>query len=99
MEDMSAGDSGQDFVLTITDVFSITGRGTAVNGPIESGALRTGETVEVWDENRLITTARATVELICSRRADPRNVSLMLGDIDVSLLRAGETIRRPVVTA
>ena len=96
---MSAEASGQDFVLTIADVFSITGRGTAVIGLIESGVLRTGETVEVWDDNRLITTARATVELICSRRADPRSISLMLGDIDEGLLRTGQTIRRPAVTA
>lgn len=31
----------QDFVLTIADVFTLTGRGTAVIGPIESGILRT----------------------------------------------------------
>jgi hypothetical protein len=40
---MSRDPSSEDFVLSIVDVFSITGRGTAVIGPFESGAIRTGD--------------------------------------------------------
>jgi elongation factor Tu len=84
----------QDFVLTIADVFTLTGRGTAVIGPIESGVLRTGEEVEIWDDHKLITTAHAQVEMICSRDADPRTIGLLLGDVDKSRLAPGQTIRR-----
>lgn len=84
----------QDFVLTVVDVFTVTGRGTAVIGPIESGVLQTGDDVEIWDDDKLITTARAQVEMICSRDADPRSVGLLLGDIDKTLLSPGQTIRR-----
>jgi translation elongation factor EF-Tu-like GTPase len=36
---------GVGFRLTVEDVFSIRGRGTVVTGRVESGTLRTGETV------------------------------------------------------
>jgi elongation factor Tu len=84
----------QDFVLTIVDVFTLTGRGTAVIGPIESGVLRTGEEVEIWDDDRLVTSVRAQVEMICSRDADPRSIGLLLGDADKNLLSPGQTVRR-----
>jgi elongation factor Tu len=94
LDGVSAGADAEDFVLTVTDVFSLTGRGTAVIGRIESGVIRTGETVEIWDGGRLIAAARATVELICSRRHDPASIGLLLGDMDKSLLRSGQAVRR-----
>ena len=92
---MSAGTAGEDFELTITDVFHLTGRGTAVIGRIESGVLRSGESVEIWDNERLVATAQATVEMITSRRADPGTIGLLLGDVDKNLLTSGQTVRRP----
>jgi translation elongation factor EF-Tu-like GTPase len=74
--------AAEDFVLTIVDVFRITGRGAAVIGPIESGVIRTGDMVEIWEDDELIASTRATVEMINSRRADPRSIAVMLGDID-----------------
>jgi hypothetical protein len=44
---------------------------------MESGVIRAGETVEIWDGGRLIAIARATVELICSRRHDPASIGLL----------------------
>jgi translation elongation factor EF-Tu-like GTPase len=46
---VNADTPAEDFVLTVTDVFRITGRGTAVAGRIESGVIKTGDTVEIWD--------------------------------------------------
>ena len=89
-----ADDVSEDFVLTVTDVFRITGRGIAVVGPIESGVLRTGETVEIVDGARVLTTAEAQIEFVCSRTADPRSVALLFRDIDSDLLRAGQVVRR-----
>jgi hypothetical protein len=73
--------------------------GDRVIGRIESGVLRTGETVEIWDGGRLVTTAPATIEMITSRRADPKTIGLLLGDVDKDLLSSGQTIRRPADTA
>ena len=96
---MSADAAGEDFVLTVIDVFRLTGRGTAVIGRIESGVLRTGETVEIRDGGKLVATARATAEMITSRRADPRAIGLLLGDVDKNLLSSGQTIRRPAAAS
>jgi GTPase len=90
---MSRDPSSEDFVLSIVEVFSITGRGTAVIGPIESGVIRTGDIVEIWDGERLVCTAQATVEAVRSTK-HPRAIGLRLGDIDKSLLRSGQTVRR-----
>jgi hypothetical protein len=82
ISDMADDVSQQDFVLTVMDVFPITGRGTAVVGPIESGVLLTGETVEILDGTRLVTTAEAQIEFVCSRTADPRSVALLFRDVE-----------------
>ena len=40
-----------NFKFTIEDVFNISGRGTVVTGRVESGAIRIGEEVEVYNYN------------------------------------------------
>jgi elongation factor Tu len=40
-------DLDKPFLMPVEDVFSITGRGTVATGRIESGVIKTGETVEV----------------------------------------------------
>jgi translation elongation factor EF-Tu-like GTPase len=90
---MSGDAAGQDFVLTVLDVFRLAGGGTTVTGRVGSGALRTGETVEILDGGSLVATARATVEMITST-AGPRKVSLLLADVDASLLGSGQIVRR-----
>ena len=92
---MSEDPSSQDFVLTIVDVFTLTGRGTVVIGPMESGVTpHPADLVEIWDGKELVCNARATVGMIRSLKADPRSIALLLGDIDKNLLRTGQTVRR-----
>src|ERR1700751_1525256 len=40
-------DLDRPFLMPVEDVFSITGRGTVATGRIESGIIKTGETVEI----------------------------------------------------
>ncbi|HWH35081.1 MAG TPA: elongation factor Tu [Acidimicrobiales bacterium] len=40
-------DLDKPFLMPIEDVFSITGRGTVVTGKVETGAVHTGDTVEI----------------------------------------------------
>lgn len=63
-------------------------------GPIESGVLRTGEEIEIWDGHQLIPSARAQAELIHSRDVDPRSIALLLGEVDKNLLAPGHKVRR-----
>ena len=37
----------QPFLMSVEDVFSITGRGTVATGRIESGMIKVGEAVEI----------------------------------------------------
>ena len=37
----------QPFLMTVEDVFSITGRGTVATGRIERGKIKVGEAVEI----------------------------------------------------
>jgi elongation factor Tu len=37
----------QDFLMSVEDVFSITGRGTVATGRIERGRIKVGEAVEI----------------------------------------------------
>jgi translation elongation factor EF-Tu-like GTPase len=89
---MSNDAANERFVLTVVDVFDITGRGTAVAGPIESGVLKTGDRVRVRRNTEIVATAIATVELINSRRMDPRSIALMLKEVDGLRPDAGDQI-------
>ncbi|MDR2983241.1 MAG: hypothetical protein LBV34_00215 [Nocardiopsaceae bacterium] len=101
---MTDEDSPEDFVLSVVDVFAIGGRGSVVVGPIESGVLRTGDTVEVLDGDRRVTEAQAQIEFLCIRSADPRTfvvrpghpemVALRFQDVAIELLRPGQKVHR-----
>lgn len=81
------------FSLTITHAFTVTGRGTAVIGPIESGLIRNGDTVEVWDGEAVVARGRVQVEDVRKLGADPRTIGLTLGAVDVDLLSPGQIVR------
>ena len=91
---MSLEHESEDFALDIVDVFELTGRGIVVMGPIRSGTLRTGETVEVWDGQLLVMRAEAGVELVCSRSADPATIGLRLGSVNGALLAPGQVVKK-----
>jgi elongation factor Tu len=95
IEFMSEESSSEDFVLSIVEVFTLTGRGTVVIGPVESGVIRTGESVQIWDGDALVATVSVAVGGgLRGRDVDPRSIPLLLGDLDKALLRAGQTVRR-----
>jgi elongation factor Tu len=83
-----------DFDLSITDVFVLTGRGTVVWGPIESGVLRSGEHVAIVDEEHVVATAVAQIEMINKKDADPRTIGLLLQDLSGEAPQPGHHVRR-----
>lgn len=91
--DVNAEAASQDFVLTIQDVVTITDRGSGVVEHVESGVLRSGETVGVWAGGQLLATAPAWTDMICGR-GDPGRISLLLGGIGEDVLAIGPTVRR-----
>src|ERR1700691_6108021 len=56
-------DLDKPFLMPVEDVFSITGRGTVATGRIESGIVKTGETVEIVGIRPTTTTVVTGVEM------------------------------------
>jgi elongation factor Tu len=56
-------DLDKPFLMPVEDVFSITGRGTVATGRIESGIIKTGETVEIVGIRPTTTTVVTGVEM------------------------------------
>jgi elongation factor Tu len=56
-------DLDKPFLMPVEDVFSITGRGTVATGRIETGIIKTGETVEIVGIKPTTTTVVTGVEM------------------------------------
>ncbi|HXD65319.1 MAG TPA: elongation factor Tu [Solirubrobacteraceae bacterium] len=56
-------DLDKPFLMPVEDVFSITGRGTVATGRIESGIIKTGETVEIVGIKATTSTVVTGVEM------------------------------------
>ncbi len=92
----------QDFLLSVEDVFSITGRGTVATGRIERGVIQTGEPMEIVglrpkDEKPMSTTCTG-VEMfrkILDRGEAGDNVGILLRGIDKAEVKRGMVICKP----
>lgn len=81
------------FLLTVDDVFDITGRGRAVIGPIESGSIRSGDQIEVVHHDEVVATANAIVEMPTGRMIASNSVALVLRDLTGESPQPGDVIR------
>ena len=89
----------QPFLMSVEDVFSITGRGTVATGRIERGRVKTGEAVEIVGliEQPLTSTVTG-VEMfrkILDEGEAGDNAGLLLRGIEKSQIRRGMVICKP----
>ena len=87
------------FLMTIEDIFSITGRGTVVTGRIEAGTIHVGDPVELvgfTDEPRqtVVTGVEMFRKLLDQGEAGD-NVGLLLRGIDKKEVKRGEVVAKP----
>ncbi|WP_078700531.1 hypothetical protein [Aeromicrobium choanae] len=82
-----------DFVCTIDDVLTIGGSDVVIFGVVESGECRDGDWIDVWDGAQVVMTVVARLELYGRRPVVPGQISLGLGQVDPSRLRAGQVVR------
>ncbi len=87
------------FLMSIEDVFTITGRGTVATGRIETGVINTSDEVDIigMSEEKLKTTITG-VEMfrkILDRGEAGDNVGLLLRGIDKKDIRRGMVIAAP----
>jgi len=87
------------FLMSIEDVFTITGRGTVATGRIERGVINSGEEVDTigFNEQKLKSTVTG-VEMfrkILDRGEAGDNVGLLLRGIEKSDIRRGMVVAKP----
>ncbi len=86
------------FLMSIEDVFSITGRGTVATGRIERGIIKLNETVEIVGIKDTATTVVTGIEmfrkLLDSGQAGD-NVGLLLRGVDKEAIERGQVLAAP----
>jgi elongation factor Tu len=89
----------QPFLMSVEDVFTITGRGTVATGRIERGAINVGDNVEIVGFNESPLTSTCTgVEMfkkLLDRGEAGDNAGLLLRGIDKKDIRRGMVICAP----
>jgi elongation factor Tu len=92
-------DVDKPFLMSIEDVFTITGRGTVATGRIERGVINTGDEVDIIGFNDAKMKSTCTgVEMfrkILDRGEAGDNVGLLLRGIEKSDIRRGMVIAKP----
>ncbi|WGH26621.1 MAG: elongation factor Tu [Candidatus Shikimatogenerans bostrichidophilus] len=86
------------FLMSIEDIFTITGRGTVCTGKIESGIIKTGDTIECIGMNKKIKTIVTGIEMfrkILDKGEAGDNVGLLLRSIEKKQVKRGMIICQP----
>jgi elongation factor Tu len=92
-------DEAKAFLMSVEDVFSITGRGTVATGAIETGIIRTGDPVDIvgLSEEKMASTVTG-VEMfrkILDRGEAGDNVGILLRGIEKTDIKRGMVICKP----
>jgi elongation factor Tu len=92
-------DTEKPFLMSVEDVFSITGRGTVATGAIETGIIRTGDAVDIvglQDEkmSSTVTGVEMFRKILDEGRAG-ENCGLLLRGIEKEAIKRGMVIAAP----
>jgi len=89
----------QPFLMSVEDVFSITGRGTVATGRIERGRIKVGENVEivglVAESLKSTCTGVEMFKKLLDEGEAGDNAGLLLRGIEKSQIRRGQVICQP----
>jgi len=86
------------FIMSVEDVFTITGRGTVATGRIERGKVNTGDNVEIVglkDTQKTVVTSIEMFRKILDYGEAGDNVGLLLRGIDKENIERGQVIAKP----
>jgi len=86
------------FLMSVEDVFSITGRGTVATGRIERGVCKVGDTVEIVGLRDTATTVVTGVEMfrkMLDRGEAGDNVGVLLRGVEKDGIERGQVIAAP----
>jgi elongation factor Tu len=86
------------FLMSVEDVFSITGRGTVATGRIERGVIKVNDTIEIVGLKDTVTSVVTGIEmfrkLLDSGQAGD-NVGILLRGIDKDAIERGQVLAAP----
>jgi elongation factor Tu len=91
-------DTDKPFLMSIEDVFSITGRGTVVTGRVERGALKKMEEVEIvgiHDTRKTVATDLEMFRKLLDEVQAGDNVGVLLRGIDKDEVERGQVLAKP----
>jgi elongation factor Tu len=91
-------DTDKPFLMSIEDVFSITGRGTVVTGRVERGVLKKMEEVEIVGIHETRKTVATDLEMFKKLLDEVRagdNVGVLLRGIDKDEVERGQVLAKP----
>lgn len=91
-------DTEKPFLMSVEDVFSITGRGTVATGRIERGTVKVGETIELVGLTETKTTTCTGVEMfrkMLDQGLAGDNVGLLLRGIEKDNVERGQVLAKP----
>ncbi|MDD3655347.1 MAG: elongation factor Tu [Atribacterota bacterium] len=92
-------DVDKPFLLSVEDVFSITGRGTVATGRVERGVIKVGDAVEIVGlSDRPKKTVATGVEMfrkLLDQAEAGDNVGILLRGIDKKEVKRGQVIAAP----
>jgi elongation factor Tu len=91
-------DTEKPFLMSIEDVFSITGRGTVVTGRVEFGTLKVNEEVEIVGLRETQKTVATGIEMFRKMLDEARagdNVGVLLRGIGKDDVERGQVLAKP----
>ena len=86
------------FLMSIEDVFSITGRGTVATGRIERGMVKTGEEIEIVgmaDTRKCVCTGVEMFRKTLDQGQAGDNVGILLRGVEKSEIQRGQVLAKP----
>ncbi|WP_269524895.1 elongation factor Tu [Coraliomargarita parva] len=91
-------ETDKPFLMSVEDVFSITGRGTVATGRIERGLIKVGEEVEIVGMTDTQKTTVTGVEMFRKQLDQGMagdNVGLLLRGVDKDAIERGQVLAKP----
>jgi elongation factor Tu len=95
---MPKRDVDKPFIMSVEDVFTITGRGTVATGRVERGKVKTGDPVEIVgikDTQKTVVTSIEMFRKILDYGEAGDNLGVLLRGIDKEQIERGQVVAAP----
>jgi elongation factor Tu len=95
---LPARDIDKPFLMSVEDIFSITGRGTVATGRVEKGKIKVGDNVEIigiQDTRKSVVTGIEMFRKLLDEAQAGDNIGMLLRGIEKNQIERGQVIAIP----